>query len=128
MLQRQLGLKLPGTLVFDYPTPAAIAALASRLLVDTSRKESSEGVLWPPTRMSLNMAAVQSQDRAAVVFHGLAARFAGTASDAAGGLLAVELSDAVGPVPCERWDADAQQSKVRAQLQTSALSYCRTAP
>ena len=124
MLRSQLGLELPGTLVFDYPTPAAIAALASHLLGEVRRQGASAEAPALAMHGSLDAAAKRSQDGAAIVLRATAVRSAGTVSLDAGGQPAVELSDAVGWVPCERWDADAQQSQVCASPEMKVSGMC----
>jgi hypothetical protein len=41
-LEGRLGLRLPGTLVFDYPSPAAIAAFAASRLGASAESEAAE--------------------------------------------------------------------------------------
>ncbi len=111
-LQSQLGLKLPATLAFDYPTPAAIAALASSLMADTGPEARPSGAA-PPPLAALPAAMTLADAGAALIVERFASVTAETASAGETVPRAPQLRDAVGLVPCERWDADDQQSQAR---------------
>ncbi len=127
VLQSQLGLKLPATLAFDYPTPAAIAALASSLLADAGPHQATSCGAAQSPLAALPVAVTRPEAGAAVVVQRFAIVTAETAS--AGGTVprASQLRDAVGMVPCERWDMDAQQSQARQLLSTQDMSYASVA-
>ncbi|MFD7028399.1 SDR family NAD(P)-dependent oxidoreductase, partial [Streptomyces sp. NPDC059917] len=95
------GLRLPVTVVFDHPTPAALAAeVAVRLGVDAS---------VAPARVLPVAAPVVASDDDPIVIIGMSCRFPGGVSSPEDlwQLLADER-DAMGDFPTDRgWDADA---------------------
>lgn len=85
-LEEELGLELRTTLVFDYPTPAALAAF----LADEATDERSE--------------PIEAQEPIAIV--GLACRFPGAPDADAFWRLQIDGVDAVTEVPADRWPVD----------------------
>lgn len=104
---RRVGCDLPGTLVFDYPTAAAIAAyLADRLAPpapdgskagDGSADFSSASV---PNSSLVPAAAQQGQQQQLVLITGIRSRLAGLPG-APG-----EWADPIRAVPHDRWDSE----------------------
>jgi acyl transferase domain-containing protein/short-subunit dehydrogenase/acyl carrier protein len=96
------GLRLPATVVFDYPSPASLAA---RLLAELRPGETPARVASTPAASDVDTPAASDEELIAVV--GIGCRFPGGAGSAeelwelvAGGV------DAVGDFPVDRgWDA-----------------------
>jgi hypothetical protein len=106
-LSSALGLSLPGTLVFDYPTPAAMAQHVHSLLQPPS---SAPAPLPASSALVVATAgSASSGDAGQLISLTLAARLP------AGGALG---QDGVGRVPCARWDLEA--------LRVSNVSYALT--
>ncbi|MEU9993744.1 beta-ketoacyl synthase N-terminal-like domain-containing protein, partial [Streptomyces sp. NPDC048045] len=94
------GLRLPATLVFDYPNPVALARHLRARLVGVGEGEQS--VSLPPVRMS----EAVSDEPIAIV--GMACRFPGDVNDPdAFWQLLADGTDAVSGFPADRgWDAE----------------------
>ncbi|WP_428846381.1 type I polyketide synthase [Kitasatospora hibisci] len=95
------GLRLPATLVFDYPTPAAIAAQLRREVLELGAAE--EAVPAGPT------GSAGAADDEAIAIVGMACRFPGgvTTPEALWQLLVTD-GDVVSGLPTDRgWDLDA---------------------
>ncbi|WNM49183.1 SDR family NAD(P)-dependent oxidoreductase [Kitasatospora sp. CM 4170] len=95
------GLRLPATLVFDYPTPAAIAAQLRREVLELGAVE--EAVTAAPT------GSAGAADDEAIAIVGMACRFPGgvTTPEALWQLLVTD-GDVVSGLPTDRgWDLDA---------------------
>ncbi|GAA2515935.1 hypothetical protein GCM10010434_073420 [Winogradskya humida] len=95
-LNADTGLRLPATLVFDYPTPAALAALL--------RAEVTGDL--PATAVATTVATATDEPIAIV---GMACRFpGGAAGPEEFWQLLASGSDAIGPIPRDRgWDLEA---------------------
>lgn len=89
-LQRELGLSLTATVLFDYPTIEGLTAFLARQLRPASNQ------LEAPT------AAVAADEPIAVV--GLGCRFPGAENPDAFWQLLIEGRDAITQVPSDRWD------------------------
>ena len=112
-LEARLGLQLPGTLVFDYPTPAAITEfIAAQLVKEDAAQDDAAltaaatagggGALLPLTLApaaspALHRAAASS---AVVGITGISSRSPG------GAATSLTVVDAITPVPLSRWDID----------------------
>ncbi|MFE9425687.1 type I polyketide synthase [Kitasatospora sp. NPDC006697] len=95
-LAEATGLALPATLVFDHPTPAAVAARIAALLLGTQA-----GATAPAP-------AVQVVSGEPIAIVGMACRYPGAASPDALWRLLAEGGDAIGPLPEGRgWSLDA---------------------
>ncbi|MDR0417069.1 MAG: acyltransferase domain-containing protein, partial [Propionibacteriaceae bacterium] len=100
-LSAETGLRLPSTLVFDHPTPAAVAAR----ILDEIRPAAAAG--RPARDRPLASSAAAASEAIAIV--GLSGRFPGAASPEALWQLLSEGADAFGPAPVERgWQGDYQ--------------------
>ena len=105
-LEARLGLQLPSTLVFDYPTVASLTEFLTGRLGQAA--PSAPADLAVLRRASL---AAVAPAAAAVVMLGAAARSPG---QALGQLAAASQGiDAVGLVPLERWDVEAEPLAAR---------------
>ena len=113
-LEQKLGLQLPSTLVFDYPTVAALTEfLAAKLGPATSRGVSSVAGLpaagMAPFRMHSTAAAPEAVS--AVTVLGASCR---SAVDALHMLAVASLgADAVHLVPLDRWDVEGDPLSAR---------------
>ncbi|MCX4852218.1 type I polyketide synthase [Streptomyces canus] len=116
-LNNETGLRLPATLVFDYPTAAALAGL---LRTELTGELPAAAALARPV-------AVDAADPIAIV--GIACRFPGGASSPEG--LWQHLSsgtDVIGPLPQDRgWDLDSLCDPETGQLSMEAGGFVRDA-
>ncbi|MFF4364443.1 type I polyketide synthase, partial [Streptomyces sp. NPDC001604] len=116
-LNNETGLRLPATLVFDYPTAAALAGLLRTELT---------GEL-PAAAEPARAVAADAADPVAIV--GIACRFPGGASSPEG--LWQHLSsgtDVIGPFPQDRgWDLDSLCDPETGQLSMEAGGFVRDA-
>lgn len=96
-LQRALGLRLPGTLVFDYPTPASLAAFLHRQSVAAASAGGPATVpaLAAPPSCAVTLA---SRQQLVVTLDSSAARLSTDCISS--------TADRCRPTPYARWDAD----------------------
>ncbi len=116
-LNAETGLRLPATLVFDYPTPAALTALLRGELTGD----------LPAAAEPVRPAAAVADEPVAIV--GIACRFPGEATSPEG--LWWHLSsgtDVIGPLPQDRgWDLDALCDPETGSLSMEAGGFVRNA-
>jgi acyl carrier protein len=108
-LEGRLGMQLPGTLVFDYPTITALAGYLETVLLAGEASEDGESAGFDG-EASYELAALSPRQglaaaasvagSGAITVLGLASR---TAQDA---ILSPSPLDIISPVPLEHWDVD----------------------
>lgn len=103
-LQTRLGLPLPATLVFDYPTAASIAAFVAERMVPPEQLD----VECLPTAGLSAPAGTNS----VVCIRNMAVRLPGMELGAGGPADEVDFVDCIASVPPERWDVDLQLTQV----------------
>ena len=103
-LETHLGLELPSTLIFDYPTVNAIAAYVDSIMPAGNPQQESAAVqpMSIPASMPSSTAPTSSTGRSLAVVTGIASRSVGDA------IASVQCVDVVTPVPLDRWDVDQQ--------------------
>jgi acyl carrier protein len=101
-LESRLGVQLPSTLVFDYPTVTAISGFVDGLTaIPTARAVSDSAAVTTPANLRAWPVAPESLSSTALVaITGMASR----SPDA--GLTAEIMRDAIGSIPVSRWDAE----------------------
>ena len=110
-LEGRLGLALPSTLVFDYPTVASLSAfLASKLAGPSGAAAAAVPGGLALLRRASTAAAAPAADGGAVVMLGASWR---SPQRALGQLATTAGVDAVGLVPLERWDVEAEPLAAR---------------
>ena len=105
-LQDALGAKLPQTLVFDAPTPAAMAAAIKAQLLASAPAAAADAALAPATLAAPRPAAPDAAPRVLTVAAAAGRCAAGAAAPERGVFTAAGASDPVGVVPLQRWDVD----------------------
>jgi hypothetical protein len=102
-LEGRLGLQLPSTLVFDYPTVAAIAGFISTSLGASEPAAEATSDADVPAASSLDLAVSGSSGASGLLsVTGMATRSPG------GALEAPIMPDAMAAIPTSRWGADVQ--------------------
>lgn len=140
-LQAELGLELPATLVYDYPTVAAISQYISSLIVPSAVTAAAAQHAHWQDKAALPRAAIEPAAAAALVApqvgFGLAAAgsgdesvffgVVGTASSTShSALMVLEGHDATGKIPFNRWEVDGQEQVGQTAVGTvNFLSWCR---
>jgi hypothetical protein len=135
LVSRRLNVQLPSTLIFDYPTSAAVSAFVATKLLPTSAQHPEEEVedadipaaatSWPQPMITPGSAAVGAAAPLAVVsilgaiLHPLQATAAGLASTPS--LTPVPIQDGIVTVPLERWEVDG--SSIQSTSQTPAVRF-----
>ena len=102
-LKTATGLTLPSTLIFDHPTPIAVADYVGQQILESHRPESNgQGPRLADDKN--RMASVEGLSGFAIV--GYAARFPGAADADEFWQVLRQGRDAVSEVPKDRWDVD----------------------
>ena len=111
-LQLKTGLQLPSTLVFDYPTVAALAAfLADKMGGQVARRSSGAAIARFSSAAEHELAGgYGGGSSGAVAVLGSSWR---STRESFGRLGAAEGLDAVGLVPLDRWDVEAEPLAAR---------------
>ena len=107
-IARRVGCSLPGTLVFDYPTVAAISAFVASKLAPAQPASSGHGAVTKAAA-GLGTAALVpvASSQALLMVTDVRGRLAEPpGAQALFGSLAAGLSDAMQPLPLDRWDPD----------------------
>lgn len=116
VLGQKLGLQMPGTLVFDYPSAAFVvdhltaqmlkaAAAAAGSALDAADEEATELVLASPTAAALAPGNWAPRHRALAVLAVSARPLLAGDTDAAAAACGA-VGDAIQSIPLERWDLD----------------------
>ncbi len=103
-----VGVQLPSTVAFDYPSVAAISEFiyAELFPISTSTSQSASAVFGGATALTVQPASVVGSDRRTAIV-GVGMRIPCTVSDCqALWELIVTGGDAITKVPLERWDVD----------------------
>lgn len=130
LVSRRLGVQLPTTLIFDYPTTSAVTTyLAGKMVVPTAASvpASEYGGLADGRSLPVPLPLTdRSVSRNVPV--GIAAisvrRFEQQPgrTDAAAGRLAVPISDTIMATPLSRWDVDYEGSQAEPAVRFGAFS------
>lgn len=104
-LAAELGLELPATLIFDYPTVAALAgfiASATSAVASSSMVQANSGPI---------MQQQEAAQQAATALVGLSCRYPNAYGSSSSGTAsfwdgAAQAADIQTLVPCSRWDLD----------------------
>lgn len=99
-LEGRLGLQLPGTLVFDYPSTSALVKYLEESIPAAEFDEDEADGANNYSIVSPTMAVGMSSERLLVAITGMASR---SASDA---ILSPTPLDIISPVPIQRWDLE----------------------
>ena len=106
-LEARLGVQLPGTLVFDYPSAAAIAGFVETVLPADEGGEEEEDA---ETDGELALSPLAPRGLVAAMPAGAALALLGMSSRTAGdAVLSLEPVDIITPIPLEHWDVDLSQ-------------------
>src|SRR5262249_26062427 len=106
-LLRATGLSLPATLAFDHPSPGRVATFLYELLAP-ALGELPRAVPRAMSDEALPRASLAAADSEPVAVVGMGLHLPGGATDLDGLWRLLEQgTDAVGPVPADRWNADA---------------------
>ncbi|MFD9910457.1 SDR family NAD(P)-dependent oxidoreductase, partial [Streptomyces sp. NPDC059063] len=103
-LNKASGMRLPSTLLFDYPTPAVLAAYIRGQLVDSGQDEADARAARRPARAARSRATTDEP----IAIVGIGCRFpGGTSTPEELWRLVAEGRDAVGAFPDNRgWDVE----------------------
>ncbi|MFD3486315.1 SDR family NAD(P)-dependent oxidoreductase [Streptomyces sp. NPDC058665] len=102
-LNKASGMRLPSTLLFDYPTPTVLAGYIRSQLVGSGQAEAGTQVARRTTRS----ASSRSDAADPIVIVGMGCRFPGADTPEALWQLVVDERDAVGAFPANRgWDIE----------------------
>lgn len=106
-LEKQAGLELPSTLVFDYPTVGALAGFLSSKSEQPGQAGDANAAWDSDEEGSLvgSLSLLASDAGAALRLVGVSQLVARTAG---GAILQPQPSDQSRPIPVERWDVEAQ--------------------
>ena len=99
-LEGRLGLQLPGTLVFDYPSTSALVKYLEESLPATESDEDEVGCFKDYAITSPTVDMCMPSERLLVAITGMASR---SAADA---ILSAKPLDIISPVPIQRWDLE----------------------
>ena len=106
-LESRLGMGLPSTLVFDYPTVAAIAAFVADSLAAAEPVGADVAVVASAEALALGGGALVPASAAS----GLLAVAGMATRSPAGALEAPQLVDAMASIPISRWESDLQLTR-----------------
>ena len=103
-LETHLGLELPSTLIFDYPSVNAIAAYVNSIMPAEVPQQESAAVqqLSVPASMPSSTEPTASSGGSLALVTGIASC---SVRDA---IASVQCADIIAPVPLDRWDVDKQ--------------------
>ena len=110
-LETHMGLELPSTLIFDYPSVDAIAEYVNSIMPAVTEQKVNAPVqqMSVPASILTDTEGSVSNSRSMAVVTGIASR------SVKGAIAALQSVDIIAPVPLERWDVD-QQAGIAARF------------